>query len=104
MPTSTGGLDSQAIAGAQRTRGLRGQLIAVQQVAARLTVTAAVGAGRRVLTALREQRVAHVGERLDLPDHAVAAALVAVASAAAAQRVLHRPERELELERLDRRV
>ena len=98
------GLDSQAIAGAERTGGLRRQLVAVQQVAAALAVRAAVGAGRRVPAALGEQRVAHVGQRLDLAHDAVAAAVLAVAAAAPAQRVLDRAQRELQLERLDRRV
>src|SRR3954452_19679617 len=51
--------------------------------------------------ALRDQRVAHVRERLDLADDAVTAAMRPVAAGAAADRVLDRADRELALERLD---
>ena len=88
----------------QATGRLRRQLLAVEQVAPARAGLAAVGAGRRVAAALGEQRVAHRRERLELAHDPVAAAVLAVAAGAAPQRVAHDAQRELQLERLDRRV
>ena len=55
-------------------------------------------------TAFGEDRVVHVVERLELADDAVATAMAPGSAAAAADRVLDDAQRELELERLDRRV
>src|SRR5687768_12879129 len=103
MPATSRCLDPQPLTGAQATARLRLQRLAVEQVAPALARPAAGRARRGVAAALGEQGVAHVGERLDLAHHAVAAAVGAVAARAAAQPVLHDAQRELELERLDRR-
>src|SRR3712207_6853619 len=55
-------------------------------------------------TLFRSQRVRHVLERLDLAHDAVAAPVGAVAARIPAHRVSRHAQRELELERLDRRV
>ena len=65
---------------------------------------AAVGAARCVAAALGDQRVAHLGERLQLAYDAVASAVGARAARAATQPVVEHPQREFALERLDRRV
>ena len=54
--------------------------------------------------ALGDQREAHRRQRFDLADDPVAAAVGALAAAAAPQRELAHPQRELGLQRLDRRV
>src|SRR3954453_12374202 len=97
-------LDPQTLTGAQATRRPRLELLAVQQVAAPLTRLTAVGARRRVASTLGEQGVAHVGERLELADDPVAAAVRAAAAGAAPQGVARHAQRELELERLHRGV
>src|SRR5829696_3339063 len=95
-------LDSQPVAGLQGSRRLRRQLVAVDQVPTPSARLATVGPRRGVPAPLRDQRVAHLRERLELAHHTVAAAIAPGPAGAAAKRVLHRPEREFELERLDR--
>src|SRR5919107_2120398 len=73
MSATSGGLDSQPVSGAERARRLGRQLVPVQQVPTRTAGLAAVRAGRCVPAALGDQRVAHLLERLQLADHAVAA-------------------------------
>ena len=97
-------LDSQPVAGMEVARRLRRQLLAVDEVLTPRARLATIGARRRMAAALGDQRVAHLGERLELAHHAVAAARAPRAARAAAQRVLDRAQRELQLERLDRRV
>src|SRR3954453_11122473 len=87
MPATSRRLDPQPLTRPQATAGLRGQLLAVQEVAPLRARLAAVRAGRRVAAALGEQRVVHLGERLELAHHAVAALVRAVAAGAAADRV-----------------
>src|SRR5215207_4995578 len=98
MSATSRRLDPQCLAGRETTARLRRQLLAVEEVAAARARPAAGRARRRVAAALREQGEAHGGERLDLPDHAVAAPLRAGAARAAADRVLPDPQRELQLE------
>src|SRR5215210_2741054 len=88
MSATSGRLDSQPVPRAERARRLGRQLVPVQQVPTRPARLAAVRARRRVPAALRDQRVAHLVERLQLADHAVAAALAPAAARAAPQRVL----------------
>src|SRR5690242_10012195 len=97
-------LDSQPVAGLQRARRLRRQLVAVQQVAAGLSRRAAGGARRRMAAALGDQREAHLVERLELTLDAIPAAELAGAARPAPDRVLDGAQRELQLQRLDRRV
>src|SRR5687767_12028776 len=93
MCTTSWCLDSQPIAGPEATRRLRLELLAIEQVATALAVAAAVGPAWRVAAPLREQRVAHVGQRLDLADDAVAPGVPPVAAAAPAHCVLDRAQR-----------
>src|SRR5215212_10313553 len=95
-------LDPQPPAGAQRAARLRLQFLAVEQVAPPLPGLAAIGARRGVASALGQQGIAHVGERLELAHDAVAAALRTGAAGAAPQRVGDDAQRELQLERLHR--
>src|SRR4051794_3663886 len=91
------GFDPESVTGAEATRALAGQLVAVQRVPPRPAVRAAVGTGRPVAAAFGDQREAHAGERLDLAAHAVAAPLPALAARSRADRVLDRAHRELAL-------
>src|SRR5215211_225829 len=102
-PTTSRCLDSQTVPPRERARRLRRQLPAVQQVPTRSARFPALRPRRRMAATLRDQRVAHLRERLELADHAVPAAGGAGAARAAAQGVLDGSQRELELERLDRR-
>src|SRR5918994_7296692 len=104
MPATSRCLDPQPLSGAQLAARLRLQLLAVEEVAAPLARLAAVRARRGVAAALGQQGIAHVGESLDLAHDAVAAAVRPGAARLAPQRVLDDAQRELELERLDRRV
>ena len=104
MSATSRGLDPQPVAGPEAAGRLRRQLLAVQQVPTRRARLAAVSAGRRVAAPLGDQREAHLVQRLELAHDAVAAAVPPGAARAAPQRVLDRAQRELELERLDRRV
>src|SRR5829696_4537067 len=97
MSATSRGLDPQPLAAPQATGRLRGKLVAVEQVAPRLARLPAGRARRGVPAALGQQRVAHVRERLELPHHAVAAAMLAVAAGAAPQLVADDAQRELEL-------
>ncbi len=65
---------------------------------------AACGTARRVAATLGDQRERHLGERFELAHDAVAAAMAPGAARSATQRVLEDAQRELALERLDRRV
>src|SRR5215207_381259 len=104
MATTSRSLDSQPVARSERARRLGGELPAVQQVPTRLARLSVLRPRWRVPAALRDQRVAHLGERLELPHNAVAAPPGALSARAAPQRVLDRPQRKLDLERLNRRV
>src|SRR5512133_667344 len=104
MSTTSRCLDSQSVAGAQRAGRLGRELLAVEQVPTPGARLATVGAGRGMAAALRDQRVAHLRQRLELAYHAVPAAPAAGTARAAPQRVLDRAKRELQLERLDGRV
>src|SRR3954451_5742445 len=104
MPTTSRCLDSKSVARAERAGRLARQLLAVDQVPTPGAGLATVRSRRGVAAALGDQRIAHLGQRLQLADHAVAAGLAAGAARAAPQRVLDRTQRELQLERLDRRV
>src|SRR5215217_2479798 len=96
--------DPQTLTGPQATARLGRQVLAVEQVAAAFAWLASLRARRRVPAPLRQQGEAHVGAGLDLPHHAVAAAEPPGAARAAPDGVADDPQRELELERLDRRV
>src|SRR5215208_7145584 len=74
MSATSRGLDSQPVAGLQRSRCLRRQLVAVDEVPTLRAGLATIRARRGVPAPLRDQRVAHLGERLQLAHHAVAAA------------------------------
>src|SRR5688572_11457231 len=95
MAASSRGLDPQAHARPQATRRLRGQLLAVEQVAPARAGLAPVRAARRVAPALGEQREAHLVERLQLAHDAVAAAVAAGAAGVAADGVLDNTHGEL---------
>src|SRR4051794_18986341 len=104
MPATSRRLDPQSLAGAQATGRLARHLLAVDEVAARLARLAAVGSGGRMSAALAYERVMQVGQRLQLAYDAVAALVLARAARASPQRVLGHPQRELQLQRLHRRV
>src|SRR5439155_24287322 len=74
MSASSRCLDPQPPARPQDAGRLRRRLLAVDQVPARLARRSARGARRCVAAALGDQRVAHLRERLELADDAVAAA------------------------------
>src|SRR5207249_1554948 len=113
ISTTSGSFDAKRVARAETARllprkGLRIALALAQmlneQVAAERARGTAAGARRRVAPPLGQERELHLRERLELPDDPVAAAESAALAGAAPDRVLPHPERELELERLDRRV
>ena len=104
MAASSGGLEPEPVTDAQATCRLGAQLLAVEQVAPRCAGLSAVGARRGVTPALGDERVLHLRERLDLADDAVAPVVAPGAAAAAPARVLDDAQRELDLQRLDRRV
>src|SRR5215212_490114 len=92
ISASSRGLDAQPVSGPEGARRLRRQLLPVQQVPTRRAVLAAVRAPRPEAPALGDQGVAHLVERLELADDAVAAAMRAAAAGAAPQRVLDRAQ------------
>src|SRR4051812_46178864 len=104
MPASSWGFDTESVTWSQATRGLRREFVAVQRVPAGRPVATAGGARWRGAGALGDQREAHVRERLEFAHDAVAATLGSIPAGAATDRVLDRPQRELALERFDRRV
>src|ERR1700760_4123485 len=104
MPPASRSLDAEALAGLQLAYRLGRELLAVEQVAPGRAVLASVRPGRSVAAAFGDQRVAERGECFELADHAVAAVMLAGSARVAAHRVLDHAHRELELERLDRRV
>src|SRR4051812_978151 len=104
MPTASRCLDTQSVAGLQLARRLARQLLAVQEVPARCARLTALSAGGAVAATLGDQRIAHRLQRLQFAHHAVAASIPSGPARAAAQRVLDRPQRKLELQRLHRRV
>src|SRR5438105_4132640 len=77
-------LDPEALAGGERSHRLGRQLLSVEQVAASRSGLATARTPRAVAAPLREQRVLHLLERLDLPDHPVAAPMTARPAGAAA--------------------
>ena len=95
-------------AGGRRGAGWRGPSVPDPRRSSRLRPRAPSapprGAARRVPAALGDQRQLHRRERLELAHDPVAAAVRARAARAAPDRVLDDPQRELELQRLDRRV
>src|SRR5215208_5020827 len=104
MPTAAGGLNAQAVTRAQPPAVLGGEPLRVQAVLARCARLPAGRARRAVAAPLGEQREAHFGEGLELADDAVAAAVGARSTRFMPARVGHGAQRELELERLYRRV
>src|SRR4051812_16806830 len=104
MAASAGGLDAQPLTGAQPTGGLRRDLLTADEVAPGGAVAAALGAPRPRAPPLGDQRVGHALQRPDPADDAAPAAMGAVAAGAPADRVLDDAQRELEPERLHRRV
>src|SRR5690349_20624512 len=104
IPATSRRLDPQSLAGALATGRLAGHLLAVDLVAPRLARLAAVGPGGRMSAPLAYERVMHVRQRLQLAYHAVAALVLALDARASPQRVRGHPQRELQLQRLLRRV
>src|SRR5271155_5711047 len=100
----TGGFDAQPLARPQCAGGLARQAVAVELIAPPRSRLAAEGPGGGVAATLGDQREAHLRQRLQLADDAIAAAVHARAAGAAAQRVLDHAQREFPLERLDRSV
>src|ERR671914_11771 len=94
-------LDPQHVAGGELALALRRQPLAVQEVAARLPVSAPVAAPGRVAPALADQREPHRGQRLELAHDALAPAIGAAAAASAAHLQPADPQGELGLEGLD---
>src|SRR4051812_2968306 len=99
MPTTSRCLDSKSVAGAERAGRLARQLLAVDQVPTPGAGLATVRSRRGVAAALGDQRVAHLGQRLQLADHAVAAGLAARAAPAPPEGGLDRPRGGLPAER-----
>src|SRR5215208_2868322 len=97
-------LDPECLAGPQATARLRRQLHAVEQVAPARARRPAGGAGWGVAAALGEQRERHLRPRLELAHDSVAAAPAPRSPGTAPHGVAADEQRELELERLDRRV
>src|ERR1700690_654690 len=93
-PAASGRFDAQPLPGAQRARDLAWQWLAVERVAPGRSRLAPGGAPRGVPAALGDQREGHLLQRLQLADHAVAAARVPGAAGAAPARVLHDAQRE----------
>src|SRR5215208_2918743 len=87
MPATSRCLDPQPLTRAQATARLRGQLLAVEQVAPAGARLPARGARRGVPAALGEQGAAHLRQGLQLPYDPVAAAVGAFAARAPAQPV-----------------
>src|SRR3984957_9347068 len=104
IASSARGFHAQPLAGAKRPGDLRSQRLTVKQITTGSTRFAAGGAAGRVAAALADQREGHLAQRLELAHDAVAAAVAPAPAGAAAQRVLDHAQRELALERLDRRV
>src|SRR4051794_27929140 len=104
MSATSGGLDSQPVAAPQRTGGLRRDLLAIDEIPPGGARLAACRALRPVAAALGDERVRHLVQGLEVAHDAVAAAMPAAASGPAPHGVLDGPQRELQLERLDRRV
>src|SRR3954462_1651885 len=98
MPTTSRRLDPQRLTARQATARLRWQLLAVLEIAPLGPRGAAPGAWGSIAAALGQQRVVHVGERLELADDAVAASVASGAARAPAHRVGGDANRELELE------
>src|SRR3954464_13008523 len=68
-------LDPQSLAGAQRPARLGRQFFPVKQVAPARARLPAGGAGWTMPPALGEQREVHLGQRLELADDTIAAAV-----------------------------
>src|SRR5437867_3892127 len=109
VATTSGRLDPQAVTSCELTRSLARQLFRAcaappEEIAAPSARLAAGETGRRVATSFCEERVLHVCERLRFANQSVAAVEPARPAGSPAKRVFAHPERELDLERLDRRV
>src|SRR5690348_10696345 len=104
VPSTPRRLEAQDVAGLEVERAAGRERLAVQQVAAGLSVAAAVGAGGCVAPALAEDVSAARLEGPEGADDAVAPATRPLPTAPAAEGVLLDPDREGELEGLDRRV
>src|SRR5690242_6445254 len=100
MPATSRRLDPQSLAGAQATGRLARHLVAIDKVAPWLARLAALRTGGRMSAALAYERVMHVGQRLQLAYHAVAAVVLACAARASPQGIRGHPQRELQLQRL----
>src|SRR5262249_8694242 len=96
--------DAQALAGAELSRDLPGKRDAIDQIASGGARSAPFGPAWAVAAALGDQREGELGKRLDLSNHAVAAAVAPGAAGAATKRVFDHAQREFALERLDRGV
>src|SRR5450755_75781 len=104
MTTTARSFDPQPLTGRQLAHRLRRQFLVVEQVSPGLAGVPSGGARRAVPTAFGDQRVVKRRERLELADHTVSAVVPPPPAGAAPERVLHRAQWELELERLDRGV
>ena len=104
VAAAAGRLDPQEVAGVDVDRRERGQLLAVQEVAARETVASAGRAPRREAPALGQEGEAAALEDAELADDSFPSGVAPGAARAAAQLVALHAERVRELERLDRRV
>src|SRR3954454_21668501 len=104
MFATSGGRDSQPLPAPQPTDALRRYLLAIDEIPPGGARLAACRPLRPVAAALGDERVRHLVQGLELAHDAVAAAMPAAASGPAPHGVLDGPQRELQLERLDRRV
>src|SRR5450755_1018766 len=104
MTTTARSLDPQPLTGRQLAHRLRRQFLAVEQVSPGLAGVPSGGPRWAVPTAFGDQRVVKRRERLELADHTISALVPPPPTGAAPERVLHRAQWELELERLDRGV
>ena len=104
MSAASRGLDSQPVAGAQRAEALPGNSSPFSRFLPGAPGSPPSTPGGAVAAPLGDQRVAHLVERLELAGHAVAAARRPAPPESRRSAYLDGAQRELELERLDRRV
>src|SRR5436190_14448822 len=102
-PAAARGLDRDHVPFRELAGELPGCRLAVDEVPAARPGRAAPLPGRCVRAPLADDREPAVLEHAELPHDAVAAAVLAIATRAEAERVALDPERVLQLERLDRR-
>src|SRR5215211_2728758 len=99
---SAGSLDPEHVARGEVDRRLRRELVTVEQIASRRTRRATVGACRTARAPFADDRRTTVLEYLDLPDDAVAAAVLPLAAGVEPKLVPPDPQWVGELERLHR--